>query len=242
MAAVSFYTPVPGTAYEVRVAGSVRGIGSAPVAAAGSVAVAGYHTIRLEQPAPVTAGRVFVAAVRVTTPGWSRPVPVERPSALIAPRARPGQSYVSADGASWSDLTSLGGLSRANVCLKAFVTASGAGDASAPRVDVAGGVVRRGVAAKVRWRLTDPAFSSASAIVVLTVRDAGGAVVAQRRVPAVAVGERGTWSVKATWPAGRYTVLGRAFDVAGRRQTAASRASVLVRGSAPAASAPPPRR
>ena len=232
LAAVSFYTPVPGTAYEVRVAGSVQGIASAPAAAAGTIPVAGYHTIRLERPATVTAGRVFVAAVRVTTPGWDRPVPVEQPSELIAPRARAGQSYVSADGASWSDLTTLSGRSLTNVCLKAFVDASGAGDTRAPHVDVGGGEVRRGATARVHWRLTDPAFSSASAIVVLTMRDAGGGVVAHRRVPAVAVGERGVWSVKATWPAGRYSVLGRAYDVAGMRQTLASRAAVVVRGSA----------
>ena len=36
---------------------------------------------------------------------------------------------------------------------------------------------------------------------------------------AVAVGERGTWGLRATWPAGRYSVRGRAFDVAGMRQT-----------------------
>ncbi len=235
VAAVSFYTPVPGTAYEVRVAGSVRGVASAPVAAAGTTAVGGYHTVRLEQTAAVTAGRVFIAAVRVTTPGWSRPVPVERPSALIAPRARAGQSYVSVDGSSWSDLTSLPGLSRANVCLKAFVNASGTGDTRRPHVDVGGGAVRRGATAKVRWRLSDPAFSSASAIVVLTLRDSAGGVVATRRIPAVAVGERGTWSVRATWPAGRYSVRGRAYDVAGKRQAKASRAVVTVRGFSPSA-------
>ena len=73
VAAVSFYTPVPGTAYEVRVAGSVRGVAAAPVAASGTVPVGGYHTIRLDSRPPSRAGDVFVAAVRVTTPGWSCP-------------------------------------------------------------------------------------------------------------------------------------------------------------------------
>ena len=242
VAAVSFYTPVPGTEYEVRVAGSVQDVASAPIAATGTVPVAGYHTIRLEHPVAVTAGGDFVAAVRVRAPGWNRPVPVERPTALIAPRARAGQSYLSADGAAWSDLTARAGLSRANVCLKAFVTASGAGDTQPPRVDVTGGVVRRGGTAEVRWRLTDPSFSSASAIVVLTVRDGGG-VVARVRIPAVAVGERGTWSFRAAWPAARYHVTGRAYDVAGMRQATASHATIVVRGSAPpAARAGLPRR
>ncbi len=233
--AVSFYTPVPGTAYEVRVAGSVAGIASAPAVASGAVAVGGYHTVPLEQPAAVTAGHIFVVAVHVTTPGWPEPVPVERPSELISPRGRAGQSYVSADGSSWKDLTALAGLSRADVCLKAFVDAPGAGDTRPPHVDVSGGVVRRGDSMVVRWRLSDPAFSSASAIIVFKLRDAVGRVVAQRRVPAVMVGERGTWGLKATWPAGTYTVTGRAYDVAGRRQPAASRAAVRVRGAAPVA-------
>ncbi len=216
VAAVSFYTPVPGTAYEVRVAGSVRGVAAAPVAASGTVPVGGYHTIRLDSPAPVARGDVFVAAVRVTTPGWSLPVPVERPSSLISPRAKAGQSYLSADGTTWTDLTSRQGLRRANVCLKAFVDATGAGDTRAPRVKVVGGVVRRGRPVHVRWELTDRGFSSASAIIVLAVRNARGRVVLRRRIPAVAVGESGSWRVVApgrggstrcavalgTWPAG----------------------------------------
>jgi len=233
--AVSFYTPVPGTTYEVRVAGSVQGIAAAPAAASGTVPVGGYHTVRLDQPARVAAGDMFVAAVRVTTPGWTSPVPVEAPSSLINPRARAGQSYLSADGVSWADLTSRKGLAKANVCLKAFVDAAGAGDSAPPRVDVAGGVVRRGRPISIRWKLTDPVFSSASAIVVLSVRDSRGRLIARRRIPAVAVGERGAWRVRASWPRGRYTVRASASDVAGRRQ-AARRASIVVRGSAPAAS------
>ena len=93
VAAASFYTPVPGTSYEVRVARTLRGVAEAPVAATGAIAVGGYHTVRLQQPVAVTTGDPFVVAVRVTTPGWTRPVPVEAPSDMIAPRARAGQSY-----------------------------------------------------------------------------------------------------------------------------------------------------
>ena len=51
----------------------------------------------------------------------------------------------------------------------------------------------------------------------------------------MAVGERGTWSFRAAWPAGRYHVTGRAYDVAGMRQATASQATIVVRGSAPPA-------
>ena len=241
VAAVSFYTPVPGTAYEVRVARSLRGVAAAADAATGTLAVAGYHTIRLARPAQVVAGDPFVAAVRVTTPGWPEPVPVEAPSSLISPRARAGQSYVSADGSSWTDLTGRAGLARANVCLKAFVDASGAGDKRPPRVVIRGDVVRRGAQAVIPWRLEDPAFSSASAIVELSLRNAAGNLIAQRRIPAVAVGERGVWTLQANWPRGRYSVRGRAYDVAGGRQATASRALVVVGGVAPVAAAAPGR-
>jgi hypothetical protein len=186
----------------------------------------------------VSAGRAFVVAVRVATPGWDEPVPVEAPSRLIAPRARAGQSFVSADGSRWADLTtltSLPGLSRANVCLKAFVDAAGAADTRAPWVVVRGGTVKRGAQAHIRWWLRDPVFSSASAIIELSVRDAAGRVVAQRRIPAVAVGEHGVWTPRADWSRGSYGVTGRAYDVAGGRQTVASRATVVVRGAAGAA-------
>ncbi len=244
LSAVAFYTPVAGTAYEVRVASSLAGVAEAPAAATGTVAVAGYHTISLARPAKVASGRSFVVAVRVTTPGWTRPVPVERPSELISPRARSGQSYLSADGVAWTDLTAVPGDSRSNVCLKAFVDdPSGAGDTRRPLVSVGAGTFRPGSTVTLRWRLTDPAFSSASAVVVLSVRNGSGAVVARRRIPAVAVGERGTWSLVAQWPRGTYTVRGRAFDVAGRRQVAGGQATLVVRGkSVPRASALPGTR
>jgi hypothetical protein len=43
------------------------------------------------------------------------------------------------------------------------------------------------------------------------------------------------WSFTANWPQGRYSVRGRAYDVAGRRQATATRAAVIVRGVSPAA-------
>jgi len=230
--AVSFYTPVPGTSYEVRVAGTLQRAGVAAPVASGTIAVPGYHTVDLQHPVRVTAGGGFVVAVRVTTPGWYDPVPVEKPSDYIAPRARAGQSFLSADGTAWTDLTTRAGLSQANVCLKAFVDdPSGKGDTGRPQALVHGGTFRPGATVHVGWRLTDPAFSSASAIVVLAVRDRSGALVARRRIPAVAVGERGVWSFVARWPRGRYAVTGRAFDVAGHRQAVAGRATLLLQGA-----------
>jgi len=220
--AVAFYTPVVDTSFEVRVAGSLDAVATAPVVAAGTLAVPGYHTVRLDTAVRLRTGDAFVVAVRVHAPGWERPVAVERKSALIAPRARPGQSFVSADGRSWRDLTGLRGDRTSNVCLKAFLVAAGDGDRLPPRTAVRAGDVRAGGTLRVAWRLDDPAFSCASAIVVLRVRDAAGRVRASRRIPAVAVGERGTWTLRAGWPPGTYRASAVAFDVAGHRQPAAS--------------------
>jgi len=131
--AVSFYTPTPGASYEVRVAGSLAKVGASPVAGQGTLAVGGYRTVRLAAPAPVTAGSDFVAAVRLTTPGSRTPIPVEHPSKLIAPRAAAGRSFVSRDGVVWTDLRKRRGFGSSDVCLKAFVTASGRADRAAPR-------------------------------------------------------------------------------------------------------------
>ena len=49
---------------------------------------AGTTPSGLERPAAVTAGDAFVVAVRVTTPGWTEPVPVEAPVASSSRRAR----------------------------------------------------------------------------------------------------------------------------------------------------------
>ena len=84
--AASFYTPGLGATYEVRVAPSLDEVAAAPVAAEGTIAVGGYHTVKLTTPAPVTDGSDFVVAVRLTTPGSRTPVPVEHPTSLLAPR------------------------------------------------------------------------------------------------------------------------------------------------------------
>ena len=231
VAAVSFYTPVPGSSFEVRVASTLEGAAAAPPAARGTALVGGYHTVELTAPVGVLAGDSFVVAVKLSTPGSSEPIPLEHPSALVAPGSGPGRSFVSADGASWTDLTTMTGFARSDVCLKALVDAAGGGDVLPPVVRVRNAQVTRGGTAHVRYRLEDPAFSCASATVTLELRTAGGATAAATRVPAVPVGDAGEWSFVCDLPAGVYKVVGRAYDVAGNRQKAAGVASLRVKGS-----------
>jgi hypothetical protein len=233
--AVGFYAPVAGSRFEVRVASSVKGVTAAASAAAGVAPIGGYHTVDLTTPAAVAAGEVFVVAVRITTPGSDEPVAIERASELIAPSSAPGESYVSPDGAEWVDLTRMPDLAGSDVCLKAFVAAEGAGDRRAPVVKVTPTSVRRGGTARVRYRVTDPAFSSASATVTLSVITGGGVVALGTRVPGVQVGQTREWIFHCDLPAGTYRVVGRAYDVAGHGQAAPSTQLLRVSASGTAA-------
>jgi hypothetical protein len=103
------------------------------------------------------------------------------------------------------------------VCLKAFVDSSGAADGAAPRVALAR--TRAGSARSVRvpFTLTDPAFSSGSAVVRLWLRDARGNAVRMIRIPAVSVNERESWRFTAPRRRGDYRIIARAWDVSGHR-------------------------
>ena len=115
LAAVGFYAIEPGTSYSLYV-----GVGSSStMTAAGSGTLPmGYHTLALSSPVLLTSGQRFVVAVQLTTPGYDYPIPVEYPIAgwSSAASAAPGESYVSTNGTSWTDLTSEGGCAEANVC------------------------------------------------------------------------------------------------------------------------------
>jgi C1A family cysteine protease len=236
--AVSFYTPVPGSSYEVRVAGRLADVAAAPPAAAGAVTLAGYHTVPLKTPVAVANGHVFVVAVKLTTPGRHDPIPLEARGGLIVPRAARGQSYVSADGASWEDLTTRPGFAAANVCLKAFVDASSGHDGRAPQARVWSTQTRARGMAQVRYSLSDPAFSCASAVVTIAALRADGSVLASTRIPALQVGEQGVWSFPSGWRAGTYTLVARAYDVAGNKQAGSTRAVLRVAARAGPAGRP----
>lgn len=121
--AVSFYSPVPNTQYQLEVCSDV---GSSPrgrssiLAQAGSIPYAGYHTIALSNPVALQKGQKFSVIVNLITPGCSYPIAVEYPYQGYSSKAtaRAGESWVSSDGTSWTDITSV--YPNSNVCLKAF--------------------------------------------------------------------------------------------------------------------------
>ena len=226
--AASFYTAKPGASYEVRVAPSLEEIAAAPVAGSGKLDVGGYHTVPLSTPVPVMTGADFVIAVRLTTPGSLTPIPLEHPTRLLAPRPAVARSFISRDGVAWKDLRTRSGSGASDVCLKAFVDSAGARDEAPPRVRLEPASAPPGAGTRVRFTLTDPAFSAGSAVVKLWLRDASGLVLRKLRIPAVSVNERDTWRFAAPKRRGDYRIVARAWDVAGHASVT-SRALLQVR-------------
>ncbi len=148
VAAASFYTASPNSTYEVRVYvnptnGPVNASG--PVATVtGSIALEGYHTVKLPTPVPITTGQKFSVVVKLTTPGYGYPVPLERPYSGYSSiaTASAGQSFMSSNGTSWSDVATSYGNS--NVCVKAFTTGSGGPAPGALSVTPATGLTASG--------------------------------------------------------------------------------------------------
>jgi C1A family cysteine protease len=128
--AVSFYTPVPASTYRIYIYKDVTGTnprnGVLIKTLSGTIGKPGYHTIRTFKPPAVSPavvhGSKFSIVVKLTTPGYDFPIPVEKDFSWYssAANAYEGQSYVSPDGKNWDDLTLLSSFERTNVCLKAF--------------------------------------------------------------------------------------------------------------------------
>ena len=123
LAAVGLYALDNDTAYTIIIRTGVSpdepGSGAVALSDTGTISRAGYHTINLSSPVALTAGQRFSVIVELTTPGYSYPLPIERPIPDYAsPLAQPGQSFYSHDGHSWQDLTTY--LANTNACIKAF--------------------------------------------------------------------------------------------------------------------------
>jgi len=123
--AVGFYALSYDTSYEIRV---YTGCGSAPSSGRlvcsqqGVVTEPGYVTIGLETPVPVAALEKFAVAVRLETPGYGYPIPVEATyTGYCTATAHAGESFLSPDGEVWTDFQSFPDVSGTeNVCVKAY--------------------------------------------------------------------------------------------------------------------------
>ncbi len=124
--AVAFYATAPNASYEVRIyknptSGPIGG-GTLIHTQMGSFTYAGLHTVVLSPAVDLAAtDTTFSVVTKITTPGYDYPqaVEVRFVSYSTAASASPGESYFSADGLSWSDLTTWDPT--ANFCIKAYV-------------------------------------------------------------------------------------------------------------------------
>jgi len=125
LAAVSFYTAAPNSVYELYIYQDVAGTPESGTLAAtqtGTLFYPGYNTIKLDTPVSLSPGQKYSVTVKLTTPGFNYPCPVESTRYGYDSNAasNPGESWASSDGATWQDLY---GPGHGNVCLKAFTTA-----------------------------------------------------------------------------------------------------------------------
>ena len=122
--AVSFYAPQAGARYRIEVRRFLTE--NSPESGAlvntteGVLSAAGYHTLELSGGVPVAPGERFSVSVRLTTPGYLFPVPVEMPFETYSDKATAGkgESFVGKDGVVWTDMTAI--MANTNVCLKVF--------------------------------------------------------------------------------------------------------------------------
>jgi C1A family cysteine protease len=127
--AVGFYTPASNTAYVVNVyrtpnSGPINTGGSAATTS-GTLSSPGYHTVTVPDVA-LTPGQKYSIVVSATTPGYSFPIPIEDPETGYSSHAtaHAGESYISSNGATWTDLTTISGYANANVGLKGYTKLS----------------------------------------------------------------------------------------------------------------------
>jgi C1A family cysteine protease len=116
--AVAFYALSVNTAYEVYEGPSTT---SLTKVAQGTVPQMGFHTVAVPAGTHLADATTFVVAVRLTSPGITAPVALEHPSSGYAsPTAATGQSYISANGSTWTDVAA--SYANTNVCLKAYAS------------------------------------------------------------------------------------------------------------------------
>lgn len=85
----------------------------------GTCAELGYYSVRLDSPVHLAAGQEFTIAMRMTTPGYNSPIPIEENiEGFCQPTLQTGACFLrGADGAPWTDAASNGW----NVSLRAVV-------------------------------------------------------------------------------------------------------------------------
>jgi PKD repeat protein/C1A family cysteine protease len=127
--AISFYSPTSSTSYVIKIytnTGSNPPLGtSGPIVTqSGTISRLGYVTVPLTSGVNLISGQTFSVVIQLTTPGDDYPMSVSTPISGYSSHATAtaGESFLSADGISWSDLTSLAANTTLNI--KAFTNSA----------------------------------------------------------------------------------------------------------------------
>ncbi len=176
--AVAFNTLDLNTSYEISVYTGVSSTPASGVLEAGTVnstgafPYAGYHTVVLSRSVALVSGQKFAVVIKFSTPGYSLPIPIEYRIVGFdsAATASAGQSFISFNGASWTDLTNVSGYSSANVNIRAFT----GGSSTLPSAPAAGTATAGNAQATVSF--TAPANDGGSPIISYTVTSAPGGI------------------------------------------------------------------
>gem|GEM_PF-1150526 len=131
LAAVGWWTPSSWANYTIKV---YRDPNSGPLNTAGPVYTqtgqlnyAGFDTVKLNTPVQLTSGHKFSVVVQLNAPNTNYPIPIQYRISGFSSRATnsAGRSYVSSNGSSWKDCTTL--YNNGSVCLKAYTTVASSG-------------------------------------------------------------------------------------------------------------------
>ena len=228
LGAVGFYTVTPGTSYEVY---SGASLATKTLRASGTLAYMGYHTVTLPSAMALTGGQRFAVAVKVTSLGTTHPIAEEYPIVGYsdAATAQAGQSYVSMDGSSWKDLTTLSGFAEDNVCLKAYTTGSSSpADTIGPVCAAKNVTVKRGKTCKISFQVHDALSAQVTTHVAITTNS--GVV---KKSWSWGYGESlpGWWEVKYTCrlARGTYRIVVTGEDLAGNSASVVGHATLKVK-------------
>jgi C1A family cysteine protease len=120
--AISFWAPDFGTSYTASIytnpTANNPASGTLASTISGAVGYAGYYTEPLNTTVPLTRGETFSVVIKFTTPGDPMPVTVQIKKAGYddaAPPTPTGVSFVSRDGTTWTDLTTIDPSSACNI-------------------------------------------------------------------------------------------------------------------------------
>jgi C1A family cysteine protease len=124
LGAVGFYANSFNTGYTIEVHTGVTagapGSGTLVATRTGTSDYPGYATVDLDTPVALVEGQRFSIVLKLTTPGYNYPLPIEYavPGYSSAAAAAAGQSFYSVEGATWYDLASWN--TTANFCIKGY--------------------------------------------------------------------------------------------------------------------------